>query len=139
MVRIFCLLSALVWAGFAPAANAQTVGFAEAIKILSSSCGKDIETYCKSANLGNNEIGSCLENNKSKVSDQCNVDRARVSALLEARFAAQAAVPKVCERDSRQYCKGMKPGSGHILKCLLKAEKVVGKDCNQAIDWAGYR
>ena len=36
-----------------PGAYAQTIGFADAIKILNSSCGEDIEKYCKSANIGN--------------------------------------------------------------------------------------
>lgn len=139
MIRFMCLLTAVAWLGLVPAAHAQTVGFADAIKILSQSCGKDIDKYCKKANLGNNEIGQCLAQNSSKVSAQCNTDRVRVTALLEARFAAQAAVPKICERASQQYCQGMEPGSGHILKCLLKAERVVGDKCNEAINLAGYR
>ena len=118
---------------------AQTVGFAEAIKNLSASCGKDISKYCKKENLGNNEIGKCLERNKAKVSAQCNTDRAKVAALLEARFAAQAAAPEMCARDAAQLCKGVVKGSGFTLRCLLKAKPSVSKKCNQAIDLAGFR
>ena len=120
-------------------AMAQTVGFADAIKILGNSCGKDINTYCKTANLGNNQIGQCLEQNKSKISAQCQADWVKVTALLEARFAAQAAVPKLCDRDIQQRCNLVKPGNGNVLRCLLKAQKSVGTKCNQAIDAAGYR
>ncbi|WP_417667914.1 hypothetical protein [Roseibium sp.] len=133
------LVSAAFMLGGSLTVQAQTVGFADAIKILSASCGKDIDTYCKSANLGNNEIGACLDKNQSKISAQCQTDRVRVSALLEARMAAQAAAPKICDADIRQLCKLVKKGSGHVLRCLLKAERAVSKKCNQAIDFAGYR
>jgi len=123
----------------APAAVAQTVGFAEAIKILAASCGKDVETYCKSATLANNGITQCLEQNQSKLSAKCNADRLVVISLIQERLAAQAAVGDICNRDAAQYCKGVKAGAGHILRCLLKAQPSVSAKCNTAIDLAGYR
>ncbi|MBO6511948.1 MAG: hypothetical protein JJ866_24165 [Roseibium sp.] len=123
----------------APAAFAQTVGFAEAIKILSASCGKDIDKYCKSATLANNGIGQCLDQNQSKVSQKCNADRVVVRSLIEERLAAQAAAPKICNNDARRLCKGVKAGAGHVLRCLLKAQRSVSDKCNTAIDLAGYR
>ncbi|MBA5778793.1 hypothetical protein H2509_16835 [Stappia sp. F7233] len=121
------------------AASAETIGFAEAIKILGASCGADIEKYCKNVNLGGGRIQQCLVENEAKVSAQCKTDYAGVFALLQQRFAAQAAVEKVCNRDTQQYCKLTKPGKGNILKCLLKAEPSVSAKCNQAITDAGYR
>lgn len=123
----------------APAAMAQTVGFADAIKILAASCGKDIESYCKTATLANYGIGQCLEQNQSKISQKCNADRVVVASLIQERLAAQAEAPKICNRDAQQYCQGVKPGAGHLLRCLLKAEPSVSKKCNTAIDLAGYR
>lgn len=120
-------------------AQAQTVGFADAIKILAVSCGKDIDKYCKSATLANNGIGQCLDKNQAKVSQKCNADRLVVGKLIEERLAAQAAAPKLCSNDAAQLCKGVKPGAGHVLRCLLKAERSVSKKCNTAIDLAGYR
>ncbi|WP_428651530.1 hypothetical protein [Roseibium sp.] len=122
-----------------PAAFAQTVGFADAIKILSASCGKDIDKYCKSATLANSGITKCLNENQSKVSPKCTADVAVVTSLIQERLAAQAAAPKICANDARERCKGVKEGAGHILRCLLKAERSVSKKCNTAIDLAGYR
>lgn len=139
MPRVIYALLTACFVSIALPANAQTVGFAEAIQILSRSCGADIGKYCKKENLGNNEIGQCLDRNQSKISAQCNADRATVAALLEARFAAQAAVPKICDRDAQQYCKLVKKGAGHVLRCLLKAQPSVSDKCNTAIDLAGYR
>ncbi|MCX2721741.1 hypothetical protein [Roseibium salinum] len=133
------LFAIVIVAGLPQVASAQTVGFADAIKILAASCGKDITAHCESASLANNGIMQCLDQNQAKVSQQCNADRAVVAGLIQARLAAQAEAPKVCQRDAAQYCKGVKPGAGHILRCLLKAEPSVSKKCNTAIDLAGYR
>ena len=84
-------------------------------------------------------ITKCREQNQAKVSQKCNADRVTVVSLIQARLAAQAAAPKLCERDAAQYCKGVKPGAGHILRCLLKAQPSVSEKCNTAIDLAGYR
>lgn len=135
---LFMAVMATMLAG-TPAAFAQTVGFADAIKILSASCGKDIEAYCKSATLANNGITQCLEQNQSKLSQKCNADRLVVISLIQERLAAQAAAPKACQRDAAQFCKGVKPGAGHLLRCLLKAQPSVSNKCNTAIDLAGYR
>ncbi len=123
----------------ASAAASQTVGFADAIKILAASCGKDIQAHCQSASLADNGITNCLEKNQSKVSQKCNADRLVVIGLIQARLAAQAEVAKICNRDMAQYCKGVKPGAGHMLRCLLKAQPSVSSKCNEAIDLAGYR
>ncbi|MCK7615292.1 hypothetical protein [Roseibium sediminicola] len=139
MRQLIFALTAGVLLATTPSAIAQTVGFADAIKILAASCGKDIESHCKSATLANNEIMQCLEKNQAKVSQKCNADRVTVVALIQERLAAQAAAPKICERDAAQYCKGVKPGAGHILRCLLKAQPSVSQKCNTAIDLAGYR
>ncbi|MHA7777217.1 hypothetical protein [Roseibium sp. M-1] len=123
----------------ASAAASQTVGFAEAIKLLAASCGKDIQAHCQSASLANNGITACLEKNQSKISQKCNADRVVVIGLIQARLAAQAEVAQICNRDMAQYCKGVKPGAGHMLRCLLKAQPSVSSKCNSAIDLAGYR
>lgn len=131
------LLVATTYAG--GPARSETIGFAEAIKILADSCGKDIEKYCKDVNLGNNQIQACLQKNEAKVSAGCKADFARVAVLLQARFAAQAAVGEICNRDAQALCQKTKPGSGHILKCLNIAQRSLSPACDQAIIDAGYR
>jgi len=137
--RLIIVLSALAGLGFGLPASAQTIGYADAIKILSSSCGKDINTYCKNVNLGDNQIGACLQKNAPRISSQCKTDYTRVYQLLEQRFQAQQQVAQICNRDIQARCNLVKPGSGRVLRCLLKAKKTVSKTCNQAIDAAGYR
>ncbi len=120
-------------------AQAQSIGFAGAIKILGESCGADIQKYCKNVNLGDNRIQACLAENQDKLSQKCKTDYVTVYKMLQNRFAAQEAVGKICDRDAQNLCKLVKPGKGHLLKCLLKAEPSVSSACNQAITNAGYR
>ncbi len=125
--------------GLAAPAAAQTVGYADAIKILGASCGNDINKYCKNVNIGSNRIQECLIKNSAKLTNKCKTDYVLVYVLLEKRFRAQQAVARICDRDIQTRCKLVKPGRGNVLKCMLKAEKSVGKVCNQAITDAGYR
>lgn len=135
VITIMLLLGA---AGFAQA-QTQTMGFAQAIKILESSCGKDIAAYCPNAPLANFGITKCLEQNAAKLSAQCNSDRAIVVQEIRARLAAQAAVEEVCRGDAARKCPSTKRGQGYTLQCLIKAEPTVSKRCNEAITAAGWR
>jgi hypothetical protein len=134
-------LAVVVIAALGGGAQATTIGYADAIKILADGCGKDIEKFCAKASLANFEIGSCLKENQARLSGSCAADIVRVRESLDARIAAQASVLKVCNRDIQRLCppKLMKAGEGHILVCMLKAEPSVSAACNAAITDAGYR
>ncbi|WP_018701242.1 hypothetical protein [Amorphus coralli] len=129
-----------------PKASAQTMGYADAIKILAQSCGADINKYCPKANIGNFGIQKCLQANSSKITPQCKTDYVRVYELIRLRHEAQQAVFQICSRDSAQLCSVHSnvrtqnfAGKVPVLRCLLKAERSVGNKCNQAITDAGYR
>ncbi|WP_412535173.1 cysteine rich repeat-containing protein [Mesorhizobium sp. BAC0120] len=119
--------------------HAQTISYADAITTLSQACGADIKKHCKGVNLGNNAIQSCLQENQAKVSPTCTATLAQVGASIQKRQAAQANVASICRGDAARHCKGVQPGEAHLLGCLLKAERVVTDECNQAITDAGWR
>ncbi|UOM34896.1 hypothetical protein [Acuticoccus sp. I52.16.1] len=121
------------------AANAQTIGYADAIAILTKQCGSDVAKYCSKASLANDGITNCLAQNQDKISNACATTVVQVVQSLDAREAAEAAAPKVCATDARRLCKLTKGGQGHLLQCLLKAEPSVSAQCNAAITNAGWR
>lgn len=131
--------AAVAVAALAAPAAAQTVGYADAISILARSCGADINRYCKNATLADWGIGSCLDQNRASISQQCASDLIAVRRSLDAREAAQRDALQVCRRDAANLCKTVRPGRGHILNCLLKAERSVSNRCNAAITNAGWR
>ena len=74
------------------------------------------------------------------------MDYVRVYELIRLRHEAQQAVFQVCSRDAAQLCSVHSnvstqnfAGKVPVLRCLLTAERSVGKKCNQAITDAGYR
>jgi len=117
---------------------AQTMSFEDAITIVSSSCGKDIDTYCKGINLGAGRLKNCLAGN-AKVSGQCKSDLTRVEGLVQKRAEARVNVLKICDIDARKLCGMVQKGDGQILDCMLTAQKGTSAKCNQAITDAGYR
>jgi OOP family OmpA-OmpF porin len=120
-------------------AGAQTIGYAEAIDLLSANCGKDIATYCGQANLGGGRVQSCLAQNQARISARCKAASVEVVALIRKREAARQAVLKVCERDIGRLCSGVVAGDGNLLGCFLKAEARANAECRQAVTDAGYR
>jgi hypothetical protein len=120
-------------------ACAETISFADAVSTLAKACGADIKKHCKGVNLANNAIQQCLQQNQAAVSPTCTSTVTEVSASIQQRLAAQAAVTEVCRHDAAQLCKGIKQGEAHLLGCLLKASGAVGDKCNQAITDAGWR
>jgi hypothetical protein len=126
--------------GLAPlsVAKADTLSYADAVTKLAQDCGGDIKKLCAGLNLGNGRIADCLETNSSKVSPVCKGSLSNVVVSISQREQAQIAYEKVCKHDMAQRCSGVK-GDGYILACLIKAEKHVGKACNQAITDAGWR
>ncbi len=118
--------------------DAQTIGYAEALGHLASSCGKDIGKFCKTATLGGGKIAECLDQNWSAVSPGCKNASAVVRDLLVKRAKARAAVPHVCDLDRLKFCGGIQEGDANLLKCFEIAKRNVSAPCRQAIEDAGY-
>lgn len=131
-------LAAALLIGLAGQASAQTISYSEAGAMLAASCGKDIEKYCPKVNLGGGALQDCLAKQASKINPQCIADYKTIVASLDARVAAQAAVPKACQGDATEFCQGTAPGKAHYLNCLNAAKKVVSKRCTTAITNAGW-
>jgi hypothetical protein len=136
--RFLGALALLFVAAGLSAASAQTISYADAMTVLARDCGADVKKFCKGLNIGNNEIRNCLEGNQAEVSAQCTATLTSVTASIERRLAAQAAVFKVCAGNAKQHCKGV-VGEVHILQCLIKTERIDSEKCNQAITDAGWR
>jgi hypothetical protein len=134
------LLAAALLSAIAIPALAQTLSYGEAMDRLIAGCGGDVDKYCKTVRLGGSRIQDCLSAN-SGVSGICKTALADVTALLEKRAQAQAAVPELCKPEARRLCENFREGRGRILRCLTRAENArnVSKDCNQAITNAGWR
>ncbi|MGU3494088.1 cysteine rich repeat-containing protein [Xanthobacteraceae bacterium A53D] len=139
MTRFRVMLAAAMLAGSIGGASAQTMSYAEAGGLIAASCGKDIQKFCPTVNLGNGALLACLDKVFDKVNPKCKADYAAAKASIAQRDAAQDSIAQVCNADTARLCPGMVPQDGNLLSCLLEATKVVSAPCNQAITDAGYR
>ena len=140
-MRMRGLLVALTLAGgvaASGASHAETIGYGEAIRTLTSACGNDLETYCKGVKPGGGAVRNCLVSNP--VSPNCTATVDVVFQLLEQRAAAQQAAPKVCANDARRRCSEFREGNARVLRCLIRPDinKGVSKKCRQALIDAGW-
>jgi hypothetical protein len=118
--------------------RAETISYADAVTTLAKDCGSDIKKRCSGLNLGNGRIADCLQKNSAKVSPICTSSLANVTASIKQRQDAQTAYYQICKRNMATTCNGVK-GDGNMLSCLIKANRIVGDKCNQAITDAGWR
>ena len=134
----FFALGALLLLAYTEPSAAQTIGYAEALGKLAASCGKDINRFCKTANLGGGQVAECLERHRSSVSLDCKATSDEVGALLRKRAAARASVRHVCELDRLRFCGGIQPGDAQILGCMYRARRHLSSACQQALVDSGY-
>jgi hypothetical protein len=139
MKRYAIGLAALLLAGTAGGASAQTLSYAQAGALIAKSCGPSIERFCSKENLGSGQIQQCLSQHQDQVPAQCFTDYGNVVASITKRVAAQEGAFKVCENNVRQFCSGVQPGDANILNCLLESSKVVSGSCKQVLLDAGWQ
>jgi outer membrane protein OmpA-like peptidoglycan-associated protein len=119
-------------------AEAQSIGYADAINGMAVSCGREIGKFCKTEPLGGGRISRCLEQNRAHVSSSCSAAANKLTALLQRRAAARVAVDRVCERDRLRLCNGIVAGDGNLLECFSKVKQNVSAACRQIVVDAGY-
>jgi OOP family OmpA-OmpF porin len=134
---VFALAALLVIACTKPS-SAETIGYAEALGHLAVSCGKDINRFCRRANLGGGQVADCLERHQSSVSLDCKATSNEVAALLRKRTDARASVGRVCELDRLRFCGGIQPGDAQILGCMYASRNALTPACQQALADSGY-
>ncbi|WP_371345845.1 cysteine rich repeat-containing protein [Ancylobacter sp. IITR112] len=138
MKRFLFGLAALLLAGMAGSASAQTMSYAEAGALIAKSCGPSIEKFCAKDNLGTGEVRNCLMAHQDQVPQQCFDDYAAARASISKRIAAQSDAWNVCNANIRQACAGVQPGDANILNCLIDASKVIRPACKSILVDAGW-
>ena len=138
MSKIRILLAVLFLPFAWTPANAETIGYSEAIDLFATGCGADIAKFCKTANLGGGRIQQCLNSNQASVSAGCKATSRDLQALITKRDAARAAVLRVCDNDIRRMCAGIQVGDGNLMECFYKAKSNMSAQCRQTVEDAGF-
>jgi hypothetical protein len=133
-LSLLCLLVALP-----SSASAESMNFEQATALLSASCGKDIDNYCRGVNLDTTGMKECLFRNADSISPQCKTDYPRAVGAIEQRVSARAGLMKLCNWEMNHLCGEVRQDPTKGLQCLLESTKKNTPNCNKAIDAAGYR
>jgi hypothetical protein len=122
-------------------ASGQTIGYGDSMMLLIEACGTDVGTHCAGVRLGSGRIEACLQQNVSRLSQNCVTTYNAVVQQLQVRAAAQEAVPKICEADAKRLCSDFREGRARFLRCLIREDNTrkVSNACNKAITDAGWR
>src|SRR5262245_41680667 len=137
--RNLVLVAAFLFTGqLIHTASAQTVGYAEAIDQLGTTCGKDIAKFCKNESLGGGRVRQCLLRNQCRVSASCTGAINALNSLLQKRATARASVMRLCDVDIKRRCSGVEVGDGNLLECFYKTKENVSAPCRQAVADAGF-
>src|SRR5262245_57347971 len=83
------LASVLILTCGAPPISAQTIGYGDSMKLLIEACGADVEAHCANVRIGSGRIEACLNDNISRLSQNCVTTWNAVIQQLQVRAAAQ--------------------------------------------------
>ena len=133
----FAVAASLLFAGV-EYASAQSIGYAEALGRLASSCGKEIGKFCAKVPLGGGRVAQCLDSNRASLSSGCKQASIDVASLLKRRMEARASVKSACDADRLRLCSGIEPGDGNLMECFENAKRNISAKCRQAVEDAGY-
>ena len=106
---LFGALIALAMVPTGAGAQTATMGFADAAQAFSQACSRDIDRFCRQANLGGGRIEACLQENSARVSAGCRTAVSQIRTRVAARLQAQQGVFRTCESASARRV--MKAGS----------------------------
>jgi hypothetical protein len=133
------LLLTLLLVALPSLASAESMNFEAATTLLSASCGKDIDDYCRGVNLDTSGLKDCLLRNVDSLSPQCKTDYPRAIGGIEQRVSARIGLMKLCNWEMNHLCGEVRQDPARGLQCLLESTKKNTPNCNKAIDAAGYR
>ena len=85
-------------------------------------CKSDIETHCPKVSFGNNQIASCLRNQRDAVSAPC---KKALYDYLKKRF------DRACKTDVKKYCQKESTQQGGLNPCLQKHAEVLSDSCQE--------
>jgi Golgi apparatus protein 1 len=83
-------------------------------------CRNDIQTFCKSAPKGPNELRKCLITHLKELNEYCQDMIGEVMKMQSEDIQLQPGLKSACVREQKKFCSDVPPGAGSIQACLMK-------------------
>jgi hypothetical protein len=101
-------------------------GGAAPVATVDDPCAPDIQAFCANVKAGAGRVVACLEDHASKVSNAC---RAKLDADKQRSKAYITEFMTACRPDKDQFCQGVRPGGGRLVKCLSVHDYELSPQC----------
>lgn len=95
-----------------------------------SACRGDIRKFCSQAQ--GQQAQECLLDHQQDISDACYDALKKKLQSGRSEQDGQGNAPpgaQACRQDAQQFCKGVQPGGGRIVNCLLEHQKDLSDAC----------
>jgi hypothetical protein len=89
-------------------------------------CRADVQKLCKGVQPGGGRIAACLKQHESELTPGCR------ERIAEARKEGKEFV-EACKKDTETLCKGVQPGKGRIMRCLVEHKDKLSGGCREKI------
>ncbi len=95
-------------------------------KDMRGACRADVQKLCKDIQPGGGRMAMCLKQHESELSMGCRERMAE--AKREGKEIAEA-----CKADAGNVCKGVEPGQGRVMRCLVENKEKLSSGCREEI------
>jgi Cysteine rich repeat len=92
-------------------------------------CRADVQKLCKGVQPGGGRIAACLKQHESELAPGCR------ERMAEARKEGKE-FSEACKADAETLCKGVQPGQGRVMRCLVEHKDKLSGGCLSKISEA---
>jgi hypothetical protein len=93
-------------------------------------CRPDIQKFCQNVPSGENRIIDCLNGHYDELRSACqSLLKKPANAPTPTSAPDASGTAAACKTDVSSFCKGVAPGGGRIIDCLVDHQKDISDGC----------
>lgn len=89
-------------------------------------CRGEIQKLCGSVKPGDGQLRACIDQHRAEFSPACQ------QQMTEHKERAQKKA-EACRADVEQFCRGIEPGGGRVVRCLKDNEAKLTPACRDSL------